>query len=176
MQGNIIIRGELGGDRSSIEGLIDEVFADAAVRKLVRDLRSSAMYKPELSCVAELGGEVMGSVLYFPVSIRGAEKTHKAVHMSPIAVREVEGRQGVGERLVRHGIQRAHGLGYEIVLVMGPRRYFAPFHFQPAIPLGIRANLPLPPEDFMVHTIRPELAHNIAGSVAYPPGTVAPAL
>lgn len=171
-QYTIIVRGEAGGEASRIKAIVEEAFPDPRLHKLVENLRRSSFFKPELSCVAERGPELLGYVLYFPVMVQGNGKSHKAVHMSPIAVRQVEGRQGVGERLVRHGIQRAHSLGFEIVLVMGPAPYFSYFGFQRASAQGIEANLPVSDENFLVHFMRPELAGQTAGKVLYPPGVL----
>ena len=168
----INVRGEAAGDRPKIESVVDAAFADDRLRQLIRKLRLSSMYKADLSCVADVDREVQGYVLYFPVMIQGNGKAFRAVHMSPIAVMDVPERQGIGERLVRHGIQRAHSLGYEIVLVMGPADYFAYFGFQRASELGIKANLPVPDEAFMVHFISPELAQQAVGVVLYPPGVL----
>ena len=166
MPGSIIVRGEVSNERAKIESVVDDAFPDPRVRKLVRNLRASAMFKADLSCVADIDRVPVGYVLYFPVMIQGNGRAVKAVHMSPIAVRNVPERQGVGERLVRHGIQRAHSLGYEIVLVMGPADYFSYFGFQQASACGIKANLPVPDEHFMVHFISSELA--ASGQVLYP--------
>ncbi len=172
MPGSIIVRGEVANERAKIEAVVDDAFADPRVRKLIRNLRSSSMFKLDLSCVADIDRVPVGYVAYFPVMIQGNGRAVKAVHMSPIAVLNVPERQGVGERLVRHGIQRAHSLGYEIVLVMGPADYFSYFGFQQASPCGIKANLPVPDEHFMVHFIRPELAATSTGVVLYPPGVL----
>ena len=170
----IIVRGENNGEASKIIAIVEEAFPDPRLRTLVQNLRRSSYFKPELSCVAEQGPELLGYVLYFPVMVQGNGKSHKAVHMSPIAVRQIEGRQGIGERLVRHGIQRAHSLGFEIVLVMGPAPYFSYFGFKRASEQGIQANLPVSDENFLVHFMRPELAGQTAGKVLYPPGVLAP--
>ncbi|TPW20573.1 MAG: acetyltransferase [Elusimicrobia bacterium] len=172
MPGSIIVRGESSNERAKIEGVVDDAFSDPRVRTLIRNLRKSAMFKLDLSCVADIDRVPVGYVVYFPVMIQGNGRAVKAVHMSPIAVKDVPERQGVGERLVRHGIQRAHSLGYEIVLVMGPADYFSYFGFQQASPFGIKANLPVPDDHFMVHFIRPELAETSTGVVLYPPGVL----
>ncbi|MDE2291534.1 MAG: GNAT family N-acetyltransferase, partial [Elusimicrobia bacterium] len=118
----------------------------------------------------ERGGELLGYAVYFPVMVQGDGRATKAVHMSPIAVRQVPERQGVGERLVRHGMQRAHSLGYEIVLVMGPAPYFNYFGFERASEAGFLAQLPVADEQFLVHLMRPELRGACGGRVLYPPG------
>lgn len=166
----IIVRGEASADRSGIQTVVDEAFADVRLRKIIANLRVSSFFKPELSCVADRARDILGYVLYFPVMVQGNGQAFKAVHMSPIAVRNVPERQGVGERLVRHGMQRAHSLGYEIILVMGPSHYFSYFGFQRASALGFEAQLPVADEHFLVHLMRPELAGQARGKVLYPPG------
>lgn len=169
----IIVRGEGNSDAEAVKAVVEEAFADERLRKFIWNLRKSAYFKPELSCVADRARDILGYVLYFPVIVQGQGQAYKAVHMSPIAVRAVPERQGVGERLVRHGIQRAHSLGYEIVLVMGPAPYFSYFGFQRASALGFEAQLPVADENFLVHLMRPELAGAAKGRVLYPPGIFA---
>lgn len=166
----IIVRGENPGEAPRILAAVDEAFADQRLRSLIGRLRQSSYFKLELSCVAVRGPELVGYVVYFPVMVQALGKATKAVHMSPIAVRNVAERQGIGERLVRHGIQRAHSLGYEVVLVMGPANYFGSFGFQSASALGFKAALPVPDDHFLVHMMNPELAGQVHGQVLYPPG------
>ncbi|MBI3298209.1 MAG: N-acetyltransferase [Elusimicrobia bacterium] len=166
----IIVRGEGSGEAARISAAVDEAFPDPRLRSLIGNLRRSPYFRAELSCVAVRGSELVGYVIYFPVMVQAVGQATKAVHMSPIAVRNVPDRQGIGERLVRHGIQRAHSLGFEVVLVMGPANYFGSFGFLRATPLGFKASLPIPDESFLVHMMRPELMGQVHGQVLYPPG------
>ncbi|PCI35867.1 MAG: hypothetical protein COB53_10665, partial [Elusimicrobia bacterium] len=125
--GTIIVRGEKSEERNTVDSILDEVFQDPRIPTMFRNLWDSPYFNKDLSVIADRDNHILGYALYFPVMVQGNGIAYKAVHMAPIAVRAVPEKQGVGERLVRHGMQRAHSLGHEIVLVMGPREYFGAF-------------------------------------------------
>ena len=167
----ILIRQDTKSESQAVLSVITEAFKDPRVGQLICNLRASTYFNPQLSVVATRNDEIVGYALYFPVMVQDVGQATKAVHMAPIAVRNVEERQGIGERLVRHGMQRAHSLGYETVLVLGPVEYFSSFGFEKAETLGFKANLPFLSEYFLVHMMRPELHGVVKGVVLYPPRT-----
>jgi putative acetyltransferase len=169
---NVIIRAERPEERPEIDAILDEVYPNSPVPEMIRRLWRSHAFNPELSVVADRAEHIMGYALYFPVMVQGDGIAYKAVHMSPIVVRAIPDKQQVGERLVRTGMQRAHSLGNEIVLVMGPTEYFSRLGFRNARRSGFSANLPVSEENFMVHQMNADNFGKIGGTVLYPPGIV----
>lgn len=132
---NVIIRAERQPDEIPITtAIMVSAFGRENEVKLVETLRdSSEAFHPELSIVAAEEDQVVGYALYCKTIIEG----QPSALLTTIGVLPDKQRQGVGERLVRHGLERCRGLGLELVFVLGFPKYFENLGFQPALPLGI---------------------------------------
>ncbi len=109
-----------------IELLIHALVTDAFGREVEADLVDTLRRDGDLvlSLVAEIGGVIGGHIalskLTSPVG---------ALALAPISVAPHLQRQGVGSALVTAALERAAGLGYAIVFVLGDPRYYARFGF-----------------------------------------------
>ncbi len=123
-----------------------------------------------LSLVALDDGEVVGHVLFSPVTIRGDGEPLAAVGMGPVAVLPERQQQGIGSRLIRAGLEEIRQLGHAVVVVLGGPRYYSRFGFEPASRYGIRFQDPnVPAEDFMLIELRRGALHGHAGVAWYEP-------
>ncbi len=164
----IIIRSETEADQAAITDIIQNAFGEAEQLELLFSVRANIDFDPLLSVVADRGGDILGHAMYFEVTIEDQGTVHKAVHIAPIAVRPDMQRQGVGERLIRHGMQHCQSMGFELVTVMGPALYFRRFEFIEAAPYGFTSDIPIPPQDFLVRALSHDALSRIKGKITYP--------
>ena len=166
----VSLRGEVPADYDAIHELVRLAFNDEATPELVRRIRASANYLPELSLVADIAGEVVGHVMFSHLELDDGATDHRVLTLSPVSVLPPAQRQGVGSALIRAGIQRADEQGEPLIVLEGSPAFYPRFGFEPAKVYGITIHLPswAPDEAAMVHVLsryRPE----IRGAVRYPP-------
>ncbi len=158
------IRPEIPADFGDINGLLREAFGGEAEVRLVRAIRESADYIPDLALVAESGGKPAGYLMMSGISIGHAGGSLPALSLAPVAVSPPVQGEGVGSGLVRRGLEEAGRQGWSVVLVIGHPGYYPRFGFVPARPRGLEAPFPVPDEAFMV--LAPE------GALPPPPARV----
>jgi putative acetyltransferase len=81
-----------------------------------------------VSLVAEDEGEVVGHVAFSPVTINGA--TTGWFGLGPVAVRGDKQRSGIGQALIRAGLDRLKEQGARGCVVLGDPVYYARFGFE----------------------------------------------
>ena len=165
----VMIRAEKREDIDAIHlvnrlafGLEDEAF-------LVRRIRESSGFIPELSLVAEKDSRVVGHILFSRIHIETSAGDVKALSLAPMAVLPVFQNSGIGSQLVRIGLERCRELGNTIVVVIGHPEYYPRFGFVPARKEGLDLQFPVPDEAFMVCKLAPDALEGIKGMVKYPP-------
>lgn len=163
----IIVRGETPEERAGSEELVRAAYGREAEVRLVQTLRLSAEYNPKLSVVAANGSEILGYALYARVSLTGT-KIVPAAALAVMAVKADRRKLGVAERLVRHGLERCRGLGVQLVFTAGLPQYFERIGFRAAVPLGFKANWPVPDDQFSVFDLNGSLLGAAKGTVSYP--------
>lgn len=163
----IIIRGENPEERPAAEEILRSAYGRDAELRLVQTLRLAAEFNPKLSIVAANGPEILGYALYTRVTVVG-KSVVPAAALTVMAVREDRRRLGVGERLVRHGLERCRGLGIQLVFAAGLPQYLARMGFRPAVPLGLKPDWPVPDDQFTVFDLNGSKLGQVAGTVVYP--------
>jgi putative acetyltransferase len=153
----VSIRSERPGDAAAIR----------AVNELVDALRDNDA--PLLSFVAESEGQVVGHILFSPVTLHGDGAPFNAVGLGPLAVRPDRQGLGIGSRLVESGLEACRQAGYDAVFVLGHPTYYPRFGFVPTQPLGIRCEFDAPREAFMVIELREGAVAGRKGTVKYLP-------
>lgn len=163
----IIIRGENPDERPVSEEIVRAAYGREAEARLVQTLRLAAEFNPKLSVVAANGPEIMGYALYTKVTIHGAVPVPSAA-LAVMAVKADRRRLGVGERLVRHGLERCRGIGIQLVFAAGLPEYFGRIGFRPAVPLGLKPDWPVPDDQFTAFDLSGSKLGQVQGTVAYP--------
>lgn len=163
------IRPERPEDRDAIFAVEAAAFGREDHGTLVDEVRGSDAFIPELSLVADDGGEIVGHVLvsYFEVVTETGEK-RRVLQLGPIGVRPDRQGAGIGSDLVRAAVAKADELGEPLVLLEGAPAYYGRFGFEPALLLGLVPPAGVPEWAFQVLTLA---AYDPAlrGSVHYPP-------
>lgn len=148
---DLVIRPERAEEFDEIERVVKAAFAgaehtDGDEHRLVRRLRESAEYIPELSLVAADGdGRVLGYMMMSEIAVGAA----KALALAPLAVRPGFQHQGIGSRLIAAAHEAARELGYGVSVVLGDPAYYSRFGYVTARPADILAPFEVDDRYFM---------------------------
>lgn len=82
-----------------------------------------------LSLVAEVGGQIVGHILFSAVTIHTETGVIEALALAPMAVLPMHQRRGIGSKLVEEGLRACRDAGHKIVLVLGHPAFYPRFGF-----------------------------------------------
>lgn len=131
---------------------------------LVDALRQAAY--PIVSLVADVGGTIVGHMLFSPVTLSGNPDV-KMMGLAPMAVRPSEQRRGIGSALIREGLTRCTHLAYGAVVVVGHRDYYPRFGFKSASTFNLKSEYDVPEDVFMALELTPNYLHGKTGTIRY---------
>jgi putative acetyltransferase len=160
----MIVRVEQKQDRASVRAVNLSAFGTAAEANLVDALREQAY--PFVSLVAEVDAEIIGHIMFSPVSLDGHPEL-RLMGLAPMAVAPAHQRNGVGSALVRAGLGHCGRLGFGAVAVLGYPFHYSRFGFQTAADFGIGCNYDAPVQAFMLLELQPGYLRGIAGAVRF---------
>lgn len=161
----MIVREERPDDREAVHAVHADAFPTEDEANLVDGMRP--FVAPEFTLVAELDGEVVGTVTFGRVTVRGPDGEWAAMGLAPLAVRGDHQRRGIGAELVRVGLERCRAAGEAVVFVLGHADYYPRFGFQLAAPLGLGYHLPGAEAVFFVAELTAGALGGRGGSVRY---------
>ena len=144
----------------------EAAFGGAEEADLVEALRT-AEGLVLLSVVAELDGQIVGHILFSRMTIETSTGSVAAVALAPLAVLPPYQRQGIGGRLIRHGLDRLQDLDERIVIVVGHANYYPRFGFSSEQARSLES--PFPRAVFMALELSSGALDGIHGTVRYPP-------
>lgn len=165
----ITIRPETMADHAAVHDVNVLAFGREIEARLVEALRQSPDFIPELSLVAVESGQVVGHVLFSPMTIEEQGTSTPALALAVMAVRPEFQKRGIGSSLVRHGLKECRRLEHQIVIVVGHPAYYPRFGFSSARAKGLEAPFQVPDEAFMALELVPGALDGISGMVRYPP-------
>ena len=165
----IIIRPEQEADFDAVRQVNTLAFGQPAEATLVDALRKSV--ELIISLVAVDDNQVVGHILFTPVSLESDDSTSTALGLglAPMAVLPDYQRQGVGSELVRAGLRECQRVGTKVVVVLGHPEYYPRFGFVPASQKGLTSEYPVPDEVFMAVELEPGALKGRGGLVKYRP-------
>lgn len=125
------IRPERRGDEAAIADLITAAFEAAehssgTEAKIVEGLRAAGALTRSL--VAERDGEIVGHAAFSAVTIDGSD--HGWFGLGPVAVAPHCPQQGIGEALIREGLDDLRKHGANGCVVLGDPAYYTRFGFK----------------------------------------------
>ena len=125
----ITIRPERTGAFKNTEAMVRRAFWNihgpgCNEHLLVRILRGSADYLPELSRVAEMDGRVVGAIFYSRAKVVNGDTEHNIVTFGPLAVEPTLQNAGIGKRLMEETLPLAKRAGYPGVCIYGEPLYY----------------------------------------------------
>lgn len=142
----MIIRAEKESDRKGVYDINVSAFETLSEANLVDALRDQA--QPVISLVAEDDGDVVGHIMFSPVSLAGHPNL-KVMGLAPMAVVPDHQKKGIGSELVLAGLEQCKQLGFSAVVVLGHPAYYPRFGFSPSSRFGIDSEYEVPEEVFM---------------------------
>jgi putative acetyltransferase len=164
----MIVRPETPSDFEAIDELLTSAFGQADESQLVRLLRASDNYVPELALVAEENDQVVGHVMFSYVTLKNDEE-FRVLSLAPMAVTPGRQRRGIGGALVEAGLERADDRRESLVILVGHPTYYPRFGFEPASRYGIEPpSADFPEAAFMVRRLS-QYSERHRGRVVYPP-------
>ena len=159
------IRADQAGDIEAIWQVNTAAFVTEAEAKLVNVLRDSGC--TFLSLVAEVDDQIVGHILFTPVSLSGNNHTLKLMGLAPMAVVPAYQNQGIGSQLVEAGLARCRALNYDAVVVLGHPHYYPRFGFVPSVNYGIKSEYAVADDIFMVLELKPGSLTHHTGIIRY---------
>jgi putative acetyltransferase len=160
----VIVRPERAQDEHELAALIDAAFGDTETSAFTARIRASPGYVPELTFVADDGGELVGFTMLSHVTA-GEDNV---LILTPMAVRPDRQRTGVGKQVVQAAIAAAEARGEPVLLVEGVPSYYPQFGFRSASKLGFGRPDPRIPEAAWLALPLTAWDPSVAGAVVYP--------
>ncbi len=172
MQDMPAVRVEAPDDIESIRRVTVNAFSQSSLgyhgeAELIDELRSTC--ESMLSLVACRNHELIGHVLFTPVTLVSSENAIEGMGLAPLSVDPACQKTGVGKRLIEFGLGILRAGGCRFVVVLGHPSYYRQHGFEPAENCGLTHGFDgIPQTLFAVH--RPDLAIPIPrGRVYYQP-------
>ena len=161
----MITRAEGAADLEAVRHVNQRAFegpVEAAIVDSLRDADAVAV-----SLVADLDGEVVGHIVFSPVTVGDQVLKYPLAGLAPMAVVPSRQHAGIGSELVREGLGRCRAAGYGAVVVLGHPGFYPRFGFSPAAEIGLHCIWPARPEAFMALELIPGALRGVRGEVTY---------
>ena len=151
----ISIQFELPDHQAAIRHLTEAAFAasefgHSGEANLIDELRTAS--DQALSLVAIQEAEVVGHILFTPVSIHCCDQKCEGMGLAPLSVLPTFQRNGIGSQLVTAGLRQLSSLNTAFTVVAGHPDFYSRFGFVPAADFGITHGFAGMPQDiFLIH-------------------------
>jgi len=157
------------GEQRAVRSVHEAAFGRPDEADLVDNLRSEGAVL--LSLVAqveqqEMEQQIVGHTLFSRMSIETSTGPVSAGALAPAAVLPGHQRRGIGEQLIRCGLDRLRAQGERIVIVLGHPDYYSRFGFSSEKARFLES--PFPPEAFMALELSSGALEGVRGKVRYP--------
>lgn len=160
------IRAETPADIPHIDRICRAAFGGDEEARLIKRLRAQNIAL--ISLVAEEGHEIIGHILFSPVTL-AENRSIQMAGLAPMAVTPSWQNQGIGSRLLEHGLACCRNSGYEAVVVLGHPNYYPRFGFVPSTHFGMRSEYQVPDEVFMIKELKAGALKGLSGIIQYHP-------
>ena len=184
IRSDITIRPENPAEFESIREMVRRTFAEhtpysdgSGEAALIDEMRLSRYYRPELAFVAIWNGQIVGHFMFtdFPLSPTpqgGYDPNAKCdlLMLAPVSVHPDFIHQGIGETMLRKGLEIAKSLDYKGINVEGDYHFYNRFGFVTSTQYDIHATSGFPltdPNCMMVQETRPGSLNGVSGYIVY---------
>lgn len=167
---NIALRLEEAGDYDAVENMIREAFWDVYKpgcneHLIVHKLRGTPAFVGELSYVACIDGEIVGSIVHSRAKVVSeGNDVYEVLCMGPISVLPDRQNQGIGTLLMHSTIEKARDLGFKGIVIWGNPKYYHRFGYKNAAKFGIRPSKGENCEEFMALELYKDSLSEISGT------------
>jgi len=118
-----------------------------------------------VSLVAERGGAIVGHVLFSRMDIEADGATLSGAGLAPVSVMPDSQAQGIGDALIRAGLDALREQGVAISFVLGHENYYPRFGYSPD--LAARFASPFAGPHFMAMMLDSDAAWPLGGRADY---------
>ena len=160
----MIVRPESPADRDAVRRVHATAFTTPEEADLVDALRADA--EPLVSLVADDAGDIVGHVMFSPVTLPDHPEL-RLMGLAPLAVVPARQRTGVGGALTRAGLERCREIGTGAVVVLGHPTYYPRFGFARADAFGVACQFEAPSEAWMLLELVPGYLGGAAGTARW---------
>ena len=171
---NFIIRQERESDYELTEKVVKTAFAsadqsDQNEHKLVSRIRQSDAFILELSLVAARkdNDEILGHILLSKILIDSGNQKTESLALAPVSVLPDYQNKGIGKYLIKRVLEKAKGLGFQSVIVLGHPEYYPKFGFKKSALWQIKAPFEVPEEALMAIELQKGSLDNVSGVIEY---------
>jgi putative acetyltransferase len=161
----MLIRKEKPEDIQRIRQINIKAFDTDGEADLVDALRDSRI--PLISLVAEENGELVGHILFSPVTLDDNNSQISIAALAPVAIVPEYQKRGIGSHLVVEGLKCCQESGCEAVIVLGHARFYSRFGFVPSVNYGIKSEYDVPAEVFMIKELKDSALKGCSGIIKY---------
>lgn len=148
---DVVVLNEVPGHNAAIEEMLDEAFGPGRFARTAYRVREGTVPDPDLSHVAMLGDDMVGSVRLSPITIGGTP----ALFLGPLVVRPGYKSRGIGLMLMLKSLDAARAAGHRLVILVGDAPYYARAGFV-RIPHGqVKLPGPVDPERLLAMELVP---------------------
>jgi predicted N-acetyltransferase YhbS len=158
------IHRETPHDSAEVEYLYDLAFAPGRTALSSYRLRDGVDPVAELSLVARDDYDVLaGAIRYWPVTIGAAGAP--ALLLGPVAVHPTRQGEGLGALLITDSLERAAGLGWTRVVLVGDEPYYRRFGFTRDAGRALDYPPPTNPDRLLARALAPGAFAGVTGMV-----------
>lgn len=158
-------------DAADIERLFNQTFSDSEgqaegemIGRLARDLMSGTPVGDLYCFVARENGHIVGAICFSRIRF---ESERKAFILAPVAVQTDQQGKGIGQKLIRFGLDSLSREGVEIAITYGDPNFYSKLGFQSVTEDIIPAPLSLQyPEGWLAQSLKGDEIQPIKGKSA----------
>ena len=173
---NITFRLERKEDCKSTENLVREAFWNVyrpgcTEHYVLHCYRSDSAFVPELDFLMELGGKLIGQVIYVRSEIDCSDGEKLPIMtFGPISVAPEFKRKGYGKKLLDYSMERAKELGVGALAITGNIDFYGKSGFVPAKTKGVRYYDDPEADYFLIKELALGFLNGVSGTYRDPEG------
>jgi putative acetyltransferase len=160
------IRLEKPEDILAIRAVQEQAFRSVNEARLVDLLRKAN--QALISLVAIRDEQVVGHVLFSPITLTPAARGLQGVGLAPVGVLPQFQKLGIGSNLVRKGLEDCKQAGHDFVVVLGAPEYYGRFGFSRASSFGLQNEYGVD-DEFMAMELKGGVLSAVNALVKYSP-------
>ena len=162
----ISIRRERPEDIAAVRAVNEAAFEQTTEADIIDALRD--VCADVLSLVAESDDEIVGHILFSPVTIEDGSQSRQGMGLAPVAVTPDRQRQGIGSELVQAGLEILRRKGCPFIIVLGHPDFYPRFGFVSAFRHGLTSQWEgVPDAAFMVLVLDASSMAGVTGVARY---------
>ncbi|MDA8869936.1 N-acetyltransferase [Rhizobiaceae bacterium] len=160
-QYKLSLRPEGPQDAATVDAICFAAFGPATHVKAAAALREGNVSRADLAFVAEIDGEIVGTVRQWPVR----SGTARFLMLGPLAVAPAFEGRGVGRALLNRSVEAARQAGDSGIVLVGARQYYAASGFMPMSGETPKLPRPVDPARLLLLPFDPGLRARMTGAI-----------